>query len=366
MPLPEIDDPQNAGQALVGYLNAGGAAEALRELALPASVFNDLGTTGEFALADLNRDGVAEIALSLVDLEDSWQQNRVYVMMCAGGRYQLGYQTDLQYTDNHIGPAYDLTGDGQDELLIVRSNCGAHTCFEWVAVVSWHNGELANLMQEQSFDLPSTGIQLFGPLMDGSYQIYMTGNGIASVGAGPYQRRSVTWNWDPQPYRFRPGEVRMLPSEYRIHHVHDGDRSFAIGNYALALEFYNRAIRDDALRDWPSQEFASDERRFGRLELAAYARFRRVLTRIKMDDTASAEVHYLDLLDEHPPGEPGDGFAAMGKAFWQEFSASGDYNAACLAAQQYATVHPNQVLAHLEYGYGNPTYAPEGLCPVGG
>jgi len=43
---------------------------------------------------------------------------------------------------------------------------------------------LRNLVDDVCFDLPGTGIQLFGPVTDGSYQIYMIGNGVASFGAG--------------------------------------------------------------------------------------------------------------------------------------------------------------------------------------
>lgn len=43
---------------------------------------------------------------------------------------------------------------------------------------------LQNLVDDVCFDLPGTGIQLFGPVTDGSYQIYMTGDGVASIGAG--------------------------------------------------------------------------------------------------------------------------------------------------------------------------------------
>lgn len=364
IPVPQLGDPLEAGEAIVEYLNAGGAVEALRELATPPSVVTTLGTSGDFSQPDLNGDGIAEIAISLLDMTDVNLQGRVYIAMCESGRYRLAYATDFSYTDAHIGPAFDLTGDQVDELLIVRENCGAHTCFEWVEVVSWHRDQLMDLMQDVSFDLPSTGIQLFGPLMDGSYQIYMTGNGVASVGAGPYQKRAVTWSWSPDAHRFQPVDVRLLPSDHRIHFVHDGDRSFALGNYSLALEYYNRVIQDDHLKDWPSEEFASQERRYGRLELAAYVRFRRVLTRLKMDDFASAEAHYQDLLDNHPPGEPGEGFAGMGQAFWEVFSVSRDFDAACAAAQEYAGANRREVLEHLEYGYSNPTYTPQGLCPT--
>ncbi len=364
VPLPEIDDPHNAGEALSTYLNAGGSVDALRELGSEPQVINRLGTSGDFALTDLNGDGFDEVALSLTEPDAFNFQGAVYIAQCRGGRFQIGYQTDDEYPVNYIGPALDMTGDGIEELLIVRRQCGAHTCFEWPQVIGYRGDRLIDLMQDSYFDLPSTGIQLFGPLMDGSYQIHMTGNGIGSVGAGPYQPRSVTWTWNSDMGRFIPGDIRLLPSDYRIHFIHDGDRSFAVGNYYLALDYYDRAIHDDELLDWPSPEMADELRKYGRQELAAYARFRQMLVRLKMNDFASAEVHYQDLLDSHPPDEPGGGFAAMGRVFWEAYVATGEFDAGCEAAQAYAAANRDSVLVHLDYGYGNPTYTPAGLCPT--
>ena len=364
VPTPSFDDPLNAGDAIVEYLNSGGSVEALRDLASESLIFNRIGTTGGFARPDLNGDGIPETVISLIDSTDDYQQGRVYVAMCEGGRYRLGFATDFLYTDVHIGTTFDLTGDGLDDLFIVREECGAHTCFSWVEVVGWYQNELRNLIEDVIFDLPSTGIQIFGPVTDGSYLIYMTGNGVGSLGAGPYHPRTVTWGWDPDTHLFRPIDFHLQSSTYRIHFIHDGDRSFALGNYPLALDNYNRVIHDSQLQDWPSAEFAPEYAADERQELAAYARFRRVLTRLKMDEFASAEVHYEDLIENHPQGEPGDGFARMGRIFWEEFTDSRDFDEACAAAQDFASANPSEILDHFEYGYSNPTYTPTGLCPA--
>ena len=53
----------------------------------------------------------------------------------------------------------------------------------------------------------------------------------------------------------------------------------------------------------------------------------------------------------------------MGAAFWEEFSASQDFEAACRAAQPEAPISPIGDLAPLDYGYSNPSYTPEMMCP---
>lgn len=362
--VPPIGDVLDYGEALLGYLGAGGSIERVAESAVELHLLGDLGVQQAYAQPDLDGDGVPEVVISLVQWFEPRAPGKVYAAICRNGRYRLAYASseDTYYTTSQIEAVLDMTGDGLDDLVIRRTGCGAHTCFSWVEILAWDGHKLRDLMDPAYFDLPSTGIQIFGPMPNGSYMIVMTGNSVASVGAGPYHRREVTW--ELQNGMFRAVAVRFLPSKYRIHFVHDGDRSFALGNYPLALEYYNRVIHDRTLEDWPGTGMAPDLAADRPVQLAAYARFRRVLTRLRMDDFESARVHYQDLVASHPQGDPGAGFSRMGQIFWEEYSASRDFDSACAAAQRFAEAKPAEVLEPLDYGYSNPSYAPAGLCPA--
>ena len=69
-------------------------------------------------------------------------------------------------------------------------------------------------------------------------------------------------------------------------------------------------------------------------------------------------------LDTHSSGSAGNGVARRGEAFWSEFTASGDFSAACLAAQEVAAGSPEEFRLALDYGYENRTYFPADLCPT--
>lgn len=366
VPIPPIDDVLNYGDFFIEYLNLGGTLERLAEHAEELNLLGDIGVPEGFMRPDLNGDGIPEMVVSLVDWMGSFSEGKVYVAMCEGGEYRLSYASPDRndFGTAQIDSVFDMTGDSLDDMIIRRRGCGAHTCFEWIEVVVWHEGQLQNQMEDVYFDLPSTGIEFVGPELDGSYQIHMTGNGVASIGAGPYHRRSVTWEWDQDAHLFRPRELELLPSTWRIHFIHDGDQAFTNGNYPQALDAYERVIHDTTLMDWPSAEFAPEFAEQRPQELAAYARFRRILTHLKMDDFALAEVHYQDLIDNHSPGEPGAGFARMGEIFWEEFKISRDFNSACEEAQDFAAANPSEVIEPLDYGYSNLTYTPSGLCPT--
>jgi hypothetical protein len=369
LPLPFIENPLDFGDGLLQYLDAGGSIEALVEQADLINVITMPTPQGAFARPDLDGDGVPEIALALADWSSGPAKGRFYLAMCEAGRYRLlSAPLRAESPVVRIHAAIDITGDDNDDLLIGTQSCGASTCFQDFDLLSWSEAGVRDLLvdygSEYAPELPSPGVQVFGRIMDGSRMFVITFGAFSSAGAGPPREQSLTYWRDPESGLFMPISVRLLPSTFRIHVVHDADRSFALGNYQAALEAYNRAVLDDSLDDWPSGEFEPPPAGSRRLALAAYARFRRVLARLMMDDPASAEVHYRDLLEQHPAGTPGAGFARMGEIFWQEFKDTGDLNAACAAARRFAEDNPSEVLDPLDYGYGNPQYTPSGLCPA--
>jgi hypothetical protein len=367
VPPPPIDDVLDYGDEFIAYLNAGGSFERLVEFADELGVLSSLGLGLPLARADLNGDGAQELVVSLVNwVDDPQQRGRLYVAMCVSGEYRLGYSSpDNQYSPTpHIEDVFDITADGLDDLIIRRRGCGAHTCFVRLEVVAWTDGELSDRMDPAEFSWPTTAIEFIGPAADGSYQITMTGTGVGSVGAGPYRERSVTWGWDRLALLFRIGERQLLPSPWRIHFVHDGDDRFAAGDYSQALELYDRVIHDLTLQDWPPGPADDEAVEARRLELAGYARFRRILTHIKLEDFEAAEADYQDLIGSHPAGSSGSGFARMGEAFRSEFTASGDFNLACFIVQEVVAASRDEFRMALDYGYENRTYTPADLCPT--
>jgi hypothetical protein len=82
-----------------------------------------------------------------------------------------------------------------------------------------------------------------------------------------------------------------------------------------------------------------------------------------MDDLESAEDAYASLIASYAPGMEGSDFVNMADVFWSEYESSSSIGSACLAAQEYAQSHPETILDMLYYGYANPTYEAEDICP---
>ncbi len=64
----------------------------------------------------------------------------------------------------------------------------------------------------------------------------------------------------------------------------------------------------------------------------------------------------------YPPDIPPHAFTEMAEWFLEAFQTGGEA-AACEAARGYADANEEDILAPLYFGYGNPTYEPEDICP---
>ncbi len=351
-PLPDLANDPDPGLALANYLNAGGSIDRL-EPWMPSGGLAPL-------QADVNGDGWMDWVVVILhsDALTIPPGGTLSLLRCSGSAYTLSFA--LTSTDRGapvLHAAADLTGDGAADLLVGLPACGAHTCFEQALLLVWNGATLVDRLEGSSDDLPNPTYHVTPAGAGGSGRVEVQGTGVGSVGAGPYRPVVRTWSWDPHAQRFVVTRETTLPTNYRIHVLHDADRAYLEGDYALAQDLYHRVVTDDSLDDWEAGES-------GRQNMAAYATFRKVLTYLRMGDQGDAQVAYGILQNGYPEGSAGRGYAQMARAFWEEYGASNDLALACAAAQTFAQAHPTEILDPLYQGYANPTYTPQDVCPV--
>lgn len=349
-PLPALDDPAAAAPALLQYLNEGGDPVALVE--------------GEASLdltkLDFDGDGWVDLAFVLRDMEVAAPQppGSLLLFHCQQGSFEIAHSSrplsDRSAPDIHSSE--DLNGDGNEDLLVSRQRCGAHTCVAEFQVLLWFQGRIENRFEGQTDDLPSPRVEV-QISESGAAEIAITATGINSVGAGPFRPLTRIWSWDRASGRFRPTGEQEHSTDFRIHRLHDADALALEGQPADALALYEHVIVDASLRDWGDPE---RERRV----LSAYARFRQVTSAIQLEDREQAE-HYLEFLRSAvQPDGPGAPYLGLAEAFWSAYQLTESLTAACLEAQAYAAAHREGVLDPLYFGYANPDYSPEDVCPL--
>jgi hypothetical protein len=318
------DAPRAFSPLREGDLDGDGEAEALLLLVPPGAGGGELEAPRARALALLRRSGEG------------------YVL--AGSRtYEPAFQLDVT--------AHDLTRDGRPEAVVTYQDCGAHTCFLYVQVLAWDGKSLHDLLAVPA-TLSYADLRIEDLDGDGRDELALHGGAIGSVGAGPVETRTDLYAWDGQ--AIAPAGTAYDPSPFRLHALQDGDRALRQGDLQSALTAYRRAAADPALLPTGMQDEEEE-----RLTLEAFAWYRLVAVHAMLGDRAAA-VESLATLQHDYAGLPVAGLAA---AFWEAYGANSDVAAGCAAARDYAAAHPEVLESFGDFGYGNPGYTADDLCP---
>ncbi len=360
-----IAPPDFAGYpaAIGDFLNAGGTADALRTVLTNASSINaQFGGVWRF---DLTGDGDPETIVSIFDplgeVFGPLPSGLLLIYGCADRAAPLLYRDASQpmLQARRIG---DLIGAGRGgQLATLRSECGAHTCFDTLDVLGWEDAGFVSLMGDR-LQMPHPAYTLVNLDGDAALEIQAVGGQIASVGAGPQRTMTEMWDWNGA--QFVKVSEAVSPPEYRIHAVHDADDLLVSGDLAGASEMYNRVIADEALRDWLLE--IGVEKPDDRANLVAYARYRIVIANVRRGDVASAQAAFDRLSADFPAGAPGHEYQQLAQVFWTKYQQTNSLGAACLAANAHANDETDVLDGLNAFGYANRQYVAADMCPFVG
>ena len=349
--------------AINAFLSAGGAADALRAILTNASSINaQFGGVWSF---DLTGDGDTETIVSIFD-----PLGEVFGPVPTGDLLVYGcvdQSTPPLFQDvgqpllqaKRIG---DLIGAGRGgQLATIRSECGAHTCFDTLDVLGWDGTGLISLMGDR-LQMPYPTYTFENLDGDPALEIKAVSGQIASVGAGP--QRTITEIWDWNGTQYVKVSQQVSPPEYRIHMVHDADAQLMSGNLADAVELYNRVITDDALKDWLVEVGVAKPN--DRANLTAYAWYRILLTDVQLGDQAGAQTALGQLNTDFPAGAEGHPYQQLAQVFWSKYQETSSLSQACRAVNTLANNDTGAIDGLNAFGYANRSYVAADMCPFVG
>lgn len=347
---PRIEEVTDAAIELRSYLNRGGDPLELEE-SLP---------TAKLVRPDFDGDGWVDLALALRDPSapnGAMATGTLLVFHCQESEYALVLtappRSDLGAPQIHSSS--DLNDDARDDLLVSRESCGAHTCSAHVQLLTWSDGSLENRFEGPTDDLPSPAIEVRGG-QGGPAEVAITAQGVSSAGAGPFRPETYLWTWNPVSGRFHRTGHQIHQTTFRIHVLHDADRAAQEGDQGTALRHYHRVIEVDTLQAWvdPVQE---------RRALHGYARYRQIVSSLLAGDRDGAEGYLQALREATQAGEAEGAYLELAETFWSAYQMTGSVGFACQEARAYAAAHRETILDPLYFGYTNPSYAPQDICP---
>jgi hypothetical protein len=339
-------------EAIQQYLSTGGDVATL-ESALASWGALPPDAQGQVIAADLTGDGHSEIVVALWHAGDEAPSGDLLIFGHQGGQYPLLCHQGVEpyWMTTQLLSVLDTNEDGRPDVVYTLRTCGAHTCFDTLEIVGW---------EETGF------FSLMGGRLDMPYPTYTVSPGridalsgqIGSVGAEPQRGYSEVWEWNDDIGIFTVTQEIWEPPTYRYHALLDGDRAMLSSDYATAIAAYERVIGDDALQEWtatPPEEQA---------QLAAFARWRQVLTYLQDGDLGNAQIQYTRLQADHPVGATGHDAAALAEIFWTAYLADGQIIDGCVEVNAAIEIGgPILDFFNMNYGYANPRWEMVDLCP---
>jgi len=313
-------------------------------------------------VGNTDADAEKEVAVLLSDVSSDLSVWQIVVFDSPEGVFKVAYQSepvevpggDMPEWRPRLLAAGDVNKDGKGEVVYAENVCGAHTCSITVRILTGAASGYVSLAGDE-VTMATATVSLEDQDGDGPLEILLHGGEIGSVGAGLQRTRTDVYAWDGSAYTLR-GTV-LDPTDILYLRVTEADALFMAGMYDKALAVFQEALNDPTLRTWkePSMMVAPE-----REELHAYILFLMGLSSFGVSGPNQQGVDYIQqAVDEYGGYLHGD----MAAAFLASFLPDENVSAACAAVEGFVTDNLNLFEAFWDYGYANPTFSADTVCP---
>ena len=273
------------------------------------------------------------------------------VILDGGEGHSLSYEITATGTIELLATR-DINADGLTDVVWTDTVCGPSSCFVTVHVRSW-DGAAWRDWTKGTITMAGANVSLAPSDSPGRpNEIRLIGGQYPGADAGPQRARLAIWtSADGAPYAM--SSERMMPSLCLYHTVIDA-------NYAMSSELYLEKAQwlyADAVENSNWQTCGD---RAGELsELRSFALFRLALIAgyESNPELAAARVERLASTFERQI------YAEVGVRWLAAYQQSGDAGTACEAAYNFAAANPEVVNILADYGYANPDFSAEDVCP---
>ncbi|NLT42875.1 MAG: VCBS repeat-containing protein [Anaerolineae bacterium] len=303
--------------------------------------------------ADLTGDGQEElIVLTSNPVPQTISGEGNLTIMSAGAdRYEVQFDALTDGASEGLVSllaVQDINGDGRSDVAYASESCGAHTCMADVRVLSYQSDDYLQLASGITAAYPDL-LALEDRDGDSVMEIVVHGNVIGSVGAGP--QRASTLVYRLLEGRYRLSEVEYDPSDLLYFRVVDGNIALAQGTINEAIAIYTEVIQNDSLQ--ASGVFATPEEEVDALR--SFARFRLIVAYAMQEEPSTGRELALIRAEAGP-------FVPAAEAFWAGYAETRSIEAGCAAVAEVAEIRPEMLDLLNSYGYANPFFTELDLC----
>lgn len=338
--------------AVLNALNSGGGVEGLQTF---LTACNATPPTPPIT-QDLTGDGNDDLILIYPNPNASAPTPVMDLLILNGGAegFTVGYQARAESEVNLLG-ALDLNSDSQNDVAWVETTCGADTCFDTVQVYRWDGTSWRNWTATK-ITMANAETRLEDQSETGQgLEIVLTGGEYGNPAAGPQRSRTEVWgSVGGAPYTLL--EKSFAASDCLYYTVLDANAAFQNGaadDFVQAETLYTQATTDQTL-------VACSQRENEVAELQSFSLYRLALIAAYRGQPGVA----ADLIGTITSTYPGSAYDQVGQSWLSAYGKGGDIGAACAAVTQFAESTPEVVAVLGDYGYANPSFSAEEICPV--
>lgn len=338
--------------AVLTALNNGGGAEGLQTFLTTCNA----APTTPLAPQDLTGDGNDDLVLIYPNPNVSGPKPVMDLLILNGGAdgFTVGYQARAESEVNLLG-ALDVNSDSKNDVAWIETTCGADTCFDTVQVYSWDGTSWRNWTSTKiTMANAETSLEERSEAGQG-LEIVLTGGEYGNPAAGPQRSRTEVWG-SVGGAAYTLLDKSLAASDCLYYTVLDANTAFQNGaadDFVQAETLYTQATTDQQL-------VACGQRENEVAELQSFSLYRLALIAAYRGQPGVA----ADLIGTITSLYPDSVYDQVGQSWLAAYGQDGDIGVACTAVTQFAESNPEAVAVLGDYGYANPSFSAEEICPV--
>ncbi|MGE5603705.1 MAG: LysM peptidoglycan-binding domain-containing protein [Nitrososphaerales archaeon] len=353
-PTPPANCPRSLtgyGDAIASNLNKSGYTPDTLQAWLVACGVVSAGVPG-VTVAPITKSNASDL-IAVVNAPDSTgvlSKGLLLVYHKGSAGYTLSHKHEGQGRVALVKAA-DVNLDGKFDLVYSDTSCGAHTCFGTLFVDSWDGKVYADsLTGDPTMAEPEYSVKDATADGQGS-EILVHGGVIQSVGAGPQRAWTETY-YSPKGAPYALLSQAYDPSTCLYFKVLDANRAFdawALDGFDPAVEAYKAAIADKGATACGTikDEVAT---------LRDFARFRLIVADVAGGSAAQAVPLAPQITNTALKG--------AATTFLTSYETNGSVIQACRDTTKYAAANPASWQFLADWGYANPSFTAQDLCPL--
>ena len=274
------------------------------------------------------------------------------VILSGGKAHSLSFAATANGTIELLA-TQDINGDNRTDVVWADTVCGANTCFLTVHVRSW-DGVAWRDWTKGTITMASANVSLIdSSISEKIKELHLTGGEYTGADAGPQRKRTAVWTSTGGAAYSLNDEI-FASSDCLYHTLLDANRAFTDERYLEKAQWlYTDVAENESLKAcWNRPDELS--------ELRSFALFRLAVIMGYQENPIEATFLVQRLEAEYAEQV----YAGVARRWLDNYLLTGDPRSACKVVGVYAEVVPEVVDILADYGYANPTFVPEDVCPI--